>query len=90
VTGIVTNIGIELGKLLYWNGNAAGFNGPAVRANRAKLGLLTSLLGMFLLGGLSGAVGFKYLGFIATLPLAAVLLTLAAVPVLDDLMGQPR
>jgi len=55
-----------------------------------RLGLLASLLGMFLAGGLAGAIAFKQVGFIATLPLAALLLVLAAVPVADDLLRYPR
>lgn len=81
VTGLVTDIGIELGKLLYWNGKAQ----PRVQADLPRLGLLASLLLMFLAGGLAGAFGFKYLGFIVTLPLALLLLLLAAVPIYDDL-----
>jgi len=78
VTGIVTDIGIELGKLLYWN--------SAVQADRGRLWVLASLLAMFLLGGAAGAVGFQQLGFLATVPLAGLLLMLAGVPVLDDLL----
>jgi uncharacterized membrane protein YoaK (UPF0700 family) len=86
VTGLVTDMGIELGKLIYWN--ASGTAPGPVRADRQKLALLSSLLGMFLVGGLVGAVGFRHLGFIATLPLALILLTLAVVPVLDDILGK--
>jgi hypothetical protein len=50
-----------------------------------KLWLLTSLVGVFFIGGVAGAVGFKHIGFIATLPLAAVLFLLAVVPLVDDL-----
>jgi uncharacterized membrane protein YoaK (UPF0700 family) len=87
VTGLVTDIGIELGKLFYWNSVIPGH--APVRANRSKLRLLSSLLGMFFLGGLAGALGFKHLGFIATVPLAAVLATMAIVPAIDDLRA-PR
>ncbi|MFM0007940.1 MULTISPECIES: YoaK family protein [Paraburkholderia] len=87
VTGLVTDIGIELGKLVYWN--FAGMDIP-VRADRRKLALLASLLGMFFVGGLVGAVGFRHFGFLSTLPLAGVLLTLAVVPVLDDIVGERR
>jgi uncharacterized membrane protein YoaK (UPF0700 family) len=82
VTGMVTDIGIELGKALYWNrrGEDAG-----VRADMEKLWLLVSLVGLFFVGGVIGAVGFRHAGFIATLPLAVVLLMLAFVPVMDDL-----
>ncbi|MYM34021.1 DUF1275 domain-containing transporter [Duganella sp. FT94W] len=84
VTGLVTDIGIELGKLFYWNrDHAAG----RVTADRRRLALLSSLLAMFLAGGLTGAFGFQYLGFSATLPLACALLLLAAVPLLDDVRG---
>lgn len=78
VTGIVTDIGIELGKLCYWH--------SAVHADRARLQVLASLLAMFLLGGAAGAVGFQQLGFLATVPLAGLLLILAGVPVMDDLL----
>jgi len=82
MTGIVTDIGIELGKLLYWNGDPGQ---PRVGANRARLALLAALLGCFLAGGVAGALGFKYVGYLSTVPLAAVLCLLAIVPVADDL-----
>lgn len=82
VTGLVTDIGIELGKLFFWN---SGASAERVVADRGKLRLLGSLLAMFLLGGLAGAFGFKYLGFIVTVPLALALLSLAIIPVIDDL-----
>ena len=88
VTGLVTDIGIELGKLVYWNGGAAS-RGPAVHADRRKLMLLGSLLLSFLGGGLTGALGFKHLGFVSTVPLAMILLALAVVPIVDD-MRAPR
>ncbi|GJJ00970.1 DUF1275 family protein [Duganella rhizosphaerae] len=83
VTGLVTDIGIELGKLFYWNVSTSP---DRVLADRGKLRLLSSLLAMFLLGGLAGAFGFKYLGFIVTVPLAVALLSLAIIPVFDDLL----
>jgi uncharacterized membrane protein YoaK (UPF0700 family) len=88
VTGLVTDIGIELGKLFYWNLGAAQEGGDKVRADRARLRLLSSLLGMFLAGAIVGAFGFKHAGFVATVPLATILVALAVVPVLDDLRGR--
>jgi uncharacterized membrane protein YoaK (UPF0700 family) len=85
VTGMVTDIGIELGKALYWNRQGGKDGRLSVRADGEKLWLLTSLVGLFFVGGVLGAVGFKYAGFMSTLPLAAILLILAVVPVLDDL-----
>jgi uncharacterized membrane protein YoaK (UPF0700 family) len=90
VTGLVTDIGIELGKLFYWNVSKSGPGVAAVRADRSRLRLLASLLGMFFIGGLAGALGFKYVGFISTLPLSAMLVVLAVVPLMDDLAGQRR
>jgi len=85
VTGMVTDIGIELGKLCYWNLARANATKPLVLANRQKLRVLATLVSLFFLGGVAGAVAFKHMGFSATLPLATVLLALAAVPVLDDM-----
>jgi uncharacterized membrane protein YoaK (UPF0700 family) len=90
VTGLVTDMGIELGRLFYWNSRNPASPTGTVLADRPKLMLLASLLGMFFAGGVVGAFGFKYLGFFATVPLAAILLTLAAVPVIDDLVGLRR
>jgi uncharacterized membrane protein YoaK (UPF0700 family) len=86
VTGLVTDIGIELGKLVYWNGRSGS---EPVLADRSKLGLLASLLSMFLCGALAGAFGFKQLGFVVTLPLAFALVLMAIVPIIDDLIEPP-
>ena len=83
MTGIVTDIGIELGKLFYWNRTASPFE-SRVRANRIKLRLFGTLLAMFISGGLVGAVGFKYVGFVWVMPLAIVLLALSLPPLWAD------
>jgi uncharacterized membrane protein YoaK (UPF0700 family) len=83
VTGIVTDIGIELGKLAYWN---ADDRQPKVVANRERLGVLGGLLCCFFVGGVVGAIGFKRMGFISTVPLAALLCALAIVPAIDDMV----
>ncbi len=82
VTGMVTDLGIELGKMLYFN---SARSPEHVVANWAKVRLLGSLVGSFFCGGVIGAFGFQYAGFGFTVPLAFVLLVLAAVPVIDDL-----
>ncbi len=86
VTGLVTDMGIELGKLFYWNRTMRGAH--SVRADRQRLALLASLLAAFFCGGLAGALGFKHMGFVSTVPLATVLVALAAVPLVDDMLGQ--
>ncbi len=88
MTGIVTDIGIELGKLIYWNSSSVAAATPSVLANRAKLKVHGTMLGMFLVGGVTGAMGFKHVGYVATLPLAGVLTVLAIVPLVDDLRAQ--
>lgn len=88
VTGLATDIGIEVGKALYWNHGHR--NLPAVVANRPKLRLLVSLLGMFFVGGVAGALGFKHVGYATTIPLASILMLLAVVPVVDDLVARRR
>jgi uncharacterized membrane protein YoaK (UPF0700 family) len=83
VTGLVTDLGIEVGKLLYVN--AAHIKGKPVRANRRKLGIHLRLIVSFFVGALAGAVGFKEVGYIVTLPLALALLLLVRKPLLHDL-----
>ncbi len=84
MTGIVTDIGIELGKLFYWN-RMESRPESQVRANLIKLQLLLTLLGAFIAGGVVGATGFKYIGFIWVMPLALLLLGLCLPPLYSDL-----
>ena len=84
MTGIVTDLGIEMGKMLYWNRSSM----PAetyVRANHVRMRLFASLLAMFMFGGVVGAAGFKYFGFVWVVPLAAIILGLSLPPLWSDL-----
>ena len=83
ITGVVTDIGIELGKMLYWN-RAQTPQLAQVQGDKPRLQLLSALLSSFLLGGVLGALGFKHLGYVATVPLALSLMGLVVVPVFDD------
>ncbi|AGK50825.1 MULTISPECIES: YoaK family protein [Burkholderia] len=85
MTGIVTDLGIELGKLFYWNSTQVDPGEPDVYANRQKLRVLGTMLAMFFSGGLAGALGFKHVGYSVTIPLAGLLVVLAGIPMLDDL-----
>jgi uncharacterized membrane protein YoaK (UPF0700 family) len=89
VTGIVTDIGIELGKLLYWNRTPEAAL-PPVRVNVSRLVGLTQLAGAFFVGAVAGALAFQHAGYVATVPLAAILVVLAAVPTLDDVFAAMR
>lgn len=77
MTGIVTDMGIELGKLFYPNGRRRRNEQPLVLADRPKLKLLACFLGLFFLGGVTGALGFFYIGFVFCVPLALLVLALA-------------
>ena len=81
ITGLLTDLGIELGKLFYINRLTRD---SLVKGNRQKIRLHASLIGSFFLGGLMGALGFKHIGFISTLPLAVFLILLVWRPVFND------
>ena len=83
MTGVITDIGLELGKLFYWNHTASPPE-SRVRANRIKLRLFSLLLAAFMTGGVVGAAGFRYLGFVWVLPMAGLLLVLSLPPLYAD------
>lgn len=84
MTGNITDLGIELGKLFYWNGRAAPA-ASAVRHDHGRMRRAAGLIGMFVLGGALGALGFKYVGFVCVIPLAALLLALSIPPFMRDM-----
>lgn len=85
LTGTVTDIGIELGKLLYWNFDNSAEK-ARVLADRNRLKYLCLLVTFFFVGGIAGALGFKSIGYLSTLPLALILIGMATVPAADDLV----
>ncbi|OYU27453.1 MAG: hypothetical protein CFE41_10445 [Burkholderiales bacterium PBB2] len=87
VTGLLTDLGLELGRLLYWNRAPVGPTQARVVANRQRLRIHLSLVLAFFVGGLIGALGFKHAGFIATLPLALGLVLLAGASLLRPAGG---
>lgn len=90
VTGIVTDIGIELGKMLYLNRHSPDHDAMPIVADWARLRILVSLLSMFFLGGIVGAFGFNHAGYVSTVPLSLVLIALAAMPTMDDMAALVR
>ena len=68
ITGLVTDIGIELGKLVYWN-RIQVVPSLRVRADRDRLLVLSVLVFAFALGGVLGAIGFQRIGYSTTIPL---------------------
>jgi uncharacterized membrane protein YoaK (UPF0700 family) len=85
MTGVITDLGIELGRLFYWNRAPEANEQHFVKANRDKLAIHATILGLFFVGGLMGALAFKRMGFSATMPIAALLMTMAAPTLLLDL-----
>ncbi len=85
VTGLVTDTGIELGKLFYWNSRQQTEQGFApVQADMAKLWLLARMVGLFFLGGVTGAILFQRIGISAAIFLAIPVAILALFPLLED------
>lgn len=85
VTGMITDIGIELGKFAYRERTPELL---PVTADARKLGVHALLVALFFLGGVLGALGYLRFGFPVVVPMAVVLLILALPPVLRDLRGR--
>ncbi|WP_414591333.1 YoaK family protein [Ancylobacter sp. G4_0304] len=90
MTGVVTDMGIELGKLLYMNHRRRPAGVPLVMADREKLKLLAMFLALFFCGGVVGALGFNYVGFIFSVPLALLILVLAGPSLILHLLRRMR
>jgi uncharacterized membrane protein YoaK (UPF0700 family) len=76
ITGTATDVGIEIGRMLY--------AGKYADYDKGKISLHLSIIAMFLIGGITGAYGFKYIGFSTVIPLAIYLLFLAFIPIKRD------
>lgn len=75
MTGNVTDLGIEFGKMLYWNHHVvSGY--AKVRADWGRVRRTGGLLVAFIIGGIVGAAGFKSIGFVFVAPLAVLLFML--------------
>lgn len=83
LTGMITDIGISLGRLI----SRAGREQVNAEEEYSRLRLLGSLVFLFFAGGLTGAIGFNHVGFLFTVPLSVILLLLAGMPIWDDLRG---
>lgn len=81
-TGMITDIGIEIGRAF----GAGVFRLGGTRPDRRKLTVLTTLVFAFFVGGIVGAVGYGRFGFFFSLPLSVILLGLS-IPTL--IMDQP-
>lgn len=77
VTGMVTDVGIELGRFVF---NYL-FQRPRIMADANKLLLLLQLLGMFFIGGVIGAFGFGLIGLSFSMGVGFLLLLSAIIPI---------
>jgi uncharacterized membrane protein YoaK (UPF0700 family) len=84
MTGVVTDLGIELGRLIYWNRTHEANKVHLVRANRDKLRIHMVTLSLLFVGGVAGALAFKGFGFSATIPIACLLVVMALPPLIID------
>lgn len=84
VTGIITDLGIELGRMVYVNRTSPD-QAPHVQANKPKFRMLCLLLSSFFIGAIGGAFGFKNYGYITTIPIALALMLTSLVSIWDDI-----
>ncbi|CAB5666490.1 YoaK family protein [Comamonas aquatica] len=86
MTGNFTDLGMELGKALFWRRQRrqAATALPAVQHDWHRMRMTAGLIAMFVLGGITGALGFKHIGFFCVVPLALLLLALSVPPFLRD------
>jgi uncharacterized membrane protein YoaK (UPF0700 family) len=85
MTGVITDIGIELGKLIYWNRSEEANKLGLVTANREKLKTHFAIFSMFLVGGIIGAISFKKVGYISVVPLSLSLALIAGLQIYRDI-----
>lgn len=77
VTGMITDVGIEIGRLVF---NSV-FERPRVGADIQKLFLLLQLLGMFFFGGIIGAFGYGMIGLRFSTGIGLLLFFTALIPI---------
>jgi uncharacterized membrane protein YoaK (UPF0700 family) len=90
MTGMVTDMGIEIGKMIYINLGRESSHYKPVHADFRRFALLMTMVGSFFVGGVCGAFGFHTVGYASTLPLAGLLTLLAVVPLVDDIRVRRR
>ena len=85
MTGVITDMGIELGRLIYWNKSVEANHTHLVMANRTKLKAHLLIFSLFLLGAIVGAVSFKTTGYISVVPISISLIIISSLQIYRDL-----
>jgi uncharacterized membrane protein YoaK (UPF0700 family) len=81
-TGMITDIGIELGRAVFSRLRPSA----GLIVDPVKLRILLQLVLAFLVGGIVGAVGYGLLGFFFSLPLGIIMLTISVPSLLHPRM----
>lgn len=84
VGGILTELGIGLGDLIYAPTIGLPSDETSKAADPKRLALLTSMVGFFFVGVLIGTLGFNQFGFLFFLFFAATLLLISALPFIKN------
>lgn len=77
MTGVITDMGLEIGRMFYWNRSTVANQYHFVQVNKQKLKLHALILGMFMTGALIGAIAFKRIGYVSVLPISISLTIIA-------------
>jgi uncharacterized membrane protein YoaK (UPF0700 family) len=85
MTGVLTDLGMELGRLMYWKSIPAANAFNFADADKKKLKIHSTILGFFFFGAVVGAISFKWISFYTTIPVAAFLILVALPPLLQDI-----
>lgn len=85
MTGVLTDIGIEIGHLAYWNRSELGNKRQMIKANHQKLRAHLLIVSMFLIGGVIGALSFKLFGYGAIAPVAIALISVSLTQIIRDI-----
>jgi uncharacterized membrane protein YoaK (UPF0700 family) len=85
MTGVLTDLGMELGRLMYWKSIPAANAFNFADADWKKLRVHLTILGFFFSGAVVGAISFRWIGFYTTIPVAAFLILVALPPLLQDI-----
>ena len=83
ITGMSTDIGIEIGRLLF---PIISKKNPPLEFNNERIMLHLSIISLFFLGGIIGAFGFNFFSYSFVVPLALYLLFLSIQPIWQDLV----
>jgi hypothetical protein len=76
--------------LIYWNKSQEANEGAYVRANREKLKTHLFIFGMFLIGGIIGALSFNKVGYISVIPLSLLLVLIAGFQIYRDISAKMK